>query len=365
MNIALFFGGNSTEHDVSVLTALFVSDALKNDSVYPVRIGRDGIWRTGAFRKIGDLEGMTECLLFPDGRLCKKRGRRLKPLAKIDCAVNCCHGGSGENGDLAGYLALCGVPVTSSDPFSARVAMNKGLTKRCLPEGVRVAKWVLLRIGEADKAERAAALGFPLVVKPASGGSSIGVSVCRTGGELAPALELAFTLDDEVLVEEYISDFKEVNCAAYRSPAGEILCSELESPGRSADILSFQEKYLNFSKQSGDREFPAVLSETVKNEILQTTRRVYDFLGMAGIVRMDYLVAGETVYFNEINSVPGSLAFYLFERDFSEVLTEVLKGTVAAFRARETLVKSFSSNLLAESVSAGAKRGGKTRGKVL
>lgn len=353
MNIAVIFGGKSTEHDVSVLTALFVTNALKGCAVYPVHIDRENRWRTGAFSRISDLADMKECALLPGGVLAKKRGNRCRPLARIDCAVNCCHGGSGENGDLAGMLALFGVPVTSSEPFSSRVAMNKILTKRCLPEGVRTAEYAALKKGARETSFAAAKFGLPLVVKPASGGSSIGISVCREEGELADALALAFSLDEEVLLEKYVPDFKEVNCAIYRGPKGLVL-SKLESPGRRSDILSFDEKYLNFSKQSGDREFPAVLPPETEREILETTARVYEFLGMSGIVRMDYMVAGQEVYFNEINSVPGSLAFYLFERDFSEVLSEVIAQAVAEFRERETLVRSFSSELLAAS-AAGAK----------
>ena len=356
MNIGVIFGGRSTEHDVSVLTALFVTNAL-GKNVYPIHIDAEGRWHTGKFTRVSDLAGMRECALLPGGLLAEKRGGRLRPRVRLDCAVNCCHGGSGENGDLAGMLALLGVPVTSSEPFSARAAMNKILTKRCLPTDVRTPEYVALRKGGRENVFTAMRFGFPLVVKPASGGSSIGVSVCRSEAELTAALELAFSLDEEVLLERYISDFKEVNCAVYRGPRGLVL-SGLESPGRRADILSFDEKYMNFSKQTGDREFPAVLAPGIGEEIRETTARVYEYLGMSGIVRMDYMVSEGKVYFNEINSVPGSLAFYLFEKDFSEVLAEVTSQAVAEFRERARLVREFSSDLLA-ATAAGAKAPGK------
>lgn len=110
MNIAVIFGGKSTEHDVSVLTALFVTNALKGCAVYPVHIDRENRWRTGAFSRISDLADMKECALLPGGVLAKKRGNRCRPLARIDCAVNCCHGGSGRTVTLPERLPSSACP---------------------------------------------------------------------------------------------------------------------------------------------------------------------------------------------------------------------------------------------------------------
>ena len=344
MNIGVIFGGNSTEHDVSVLTALFVTNAVRGKTVWPICIEAAGAWKTGKFFRVADLAAMKPCALLPGGELVRLGKLGPKKLARLDCVVNCCHGGAGENGDLAGLLATLGVPVTSSDPYASRISMNKILTKTALPEGVRRADWAALR-PDGSAREEALAFGLPAVVKPASGGSSIGISVCRTEEELDRALALAFTLDDEVLCERFVPEFKEVNCAAYRR-GEEIVLSRLESPGRRADILSFDEKYMNFSKQSGDREFPAVLPAAAEAEILATTERVYRAWGMRGIVRMDYLVTAEGVFFNEANSVPGSLAFYLFERDFGQVLDEVVEEALAERERKAKLVTSFHSQLL-------------------
>ncbi len=353
--VGVFFGGRSNEREISVITGMLAVNLLWESGrrVLPVYLPPEGGMATAKnLRRVEDIA----------------RGRRLLPVRMerggvavgrrhiaLGCALNCCHGGMGEDGTLAALFDWYAIPSASpSLPLSA-VFMDKELTKIAarglgVPAArsfcVRERRWAEAR--EEVLAE-AARFGYPVIVKPVRLGSSIGVKVARGEEELVLALALAFSLDGAALVEEYFPDRRDINCAAY-ARGGEIVLSPLEEVFSDGDLLSFREKYEAPAKRS---ELPARLPEAVAEGIRESTRRIAEAFSLRGVVRADFLVTGEKYYFNELNAVPGSLAGYLFS-DSMIGCRDFLSGLLgeAKLPAEKKLVQS---GILSSPVFAGGK----------
>lgn len=351
--VAVLFGGPSFEHEISVLTGVFVLNILKRREydLLPVYIDPKGDFYTAPeMFDIGSFSGQKPSsftkILFVRGTVCRF-GKKLKPIARVDCAFNCCHGGWGEGGGVAALMRIYDIPLASPDAALSGVFMDKLLSKPLIAGmGIPFVRYTAMEEGDflRDKEKEAArveqTLGFPVIVKPARLGSSIGVSVARDREELIAAAELGFAFDERLLAEEYLSDKRDVNCAAYAA-GGEIYISECEEPLSKEEILSFREKYLAGGKTRRSA-FPAVLPQGVAEKIKEYTRRIYKELHFSGMVRADYLVSGEKVYFSEMNTVPGSLSYYLFTEKFSaagKLFSSLIEEAMnAAAREKRTYV---------------------------
>lgn len=279
------------------------------------------------------------------------RGKRLTRVIDIDVVVDCCHGRCGEDGMVAALAELCGVPVVGSDIISSAVTMDKIFTKNSLSAlKLPTLRYVSVnRDFDADTLDRIEKLGFPVIVKPATLGSSIGISLCRTREELAEGLRTAFQYDERVLCEKALTNFYELNCSVMRVE-GAVRTSVVESPISTGEILSFFDKYQRGEKfQSQSRVIP----EKVEKKVVALTRRIFEDFSLRGVVRIDFLVdsATEKVYVNEINSIPGSLAYGLWQNIYSpqQFGSVLLKQAQADFMHRDKLVTSFESNVLKNS----------------
>lgn len=359
--IAVFFGGRSNEREISVITGMLAVNLLRSThhSVIPVYLAPDGGMLTGDFKGPADFAEGKKLRARPvrfGARSLFLEGRR-KPLCLVDAALNCCHGGMGEDGTLAALLRWHGIPSASPDLPMSAVFMDKTLTKIAarglgIPAArafsVTEARWQADREGVLGEADR---FGYPVVVKPAKLGSSIGVKVATDGSELAMALDLAFRLDGAALVEEYFRDKRDVNCAACRI-RGKTVLSPLEEVFSDEDILTFSEKY---ERRGCTSEMPADLAEEEAERIRAYTRTIFESFGGRGVVRADFILSGKEVYFNELNTVPGSLACYLFggslteSRDF--LLSLVEEALAASAEDKEILV----SGILGGDLFAGRK----------
>ena len=362
-NILVFFGGVSQEHDVSVLTGVFTLNCLDpaQYNAVPVYIARDGCWFTGdEMRKISFFKDFDEkkvsrvTLLSGSDGLFDVKGNRLKKLLIAYCAINCLHGRNGEDGSLSGVLRLSGIPSASPDIFSLAASLDKTKTKVMLDgakipsapyESVTAERFFSARNEVIDGLKER--LSLPVIVKPSSSGSSIGISVAKTETELAAALDKAFRFDNSCLVESYLPSATDVNCAAFRRD-GRIVVSECERPFSHGEFLSFDDKYSS-SKYGAAKEFPAKIDLSVSDEIKSLTKKVYELFGFTGVVRVDYLLSGGKVYLNEINGVPGSLAYYLFcdkIADFSVMLDELVKEGVRAYSSYTNCSFEYGSDIL-------------------
>ncbi len=363
-NIVVVFGGVSVEHDVSIITGVLTLNSLDREKFnpIPVYIDKEGRWWNGEslfdideYKKT-DYKKLKRVTLTTGSNILyqiigEKDNKKLKKIGAVSVAVNCLHGG-GEGGSLSGLMQNCFIPVASPDVLSSAVAMDKGATKIFL-KGLNIPYVQYIVCKSIPKTECYKKLNFPLIVKPISTGSSIGITTANDQKELNSAVSLALRYDNRVIVEEKLTGIMEINCGAYMDEEGEVVVSECEKPIGSSAILSFEDKYL-----SGDREFPANIDEDIANRIKKLTKKIYLALGFNGIIRIDFFVRGSEVLVNEINSVPGSLAYYLFSdtlKGYSKILTKIIRLAEINFARESSVIKEFSTNLLSISGTKGGK----------
>lgn len=327
--IAVIFGGVSNENEISVITGTMAANVLKSGGgqVVPLYLSQKGELYTGEQLldintfKDGGYEKAARASVTRGGVLELNKRGKVKKFTKVDVALNCCHGGLGEGGGVCGLFGLCGIPLASAGMFESAAFMDKYFTKLVLGSlGVKVAPYVYFR--SPNDALCAEKLGYPVIVKPAKLGSSIGIAKAGDRDELMSAVEAAFFYDDGVIVEKYFSDRREINCAAYLS-GGKVITSECEEAITKGDILSYDDKYAG----GGKSQLPADLPKEISDKIKALTAEVYSRLNMRGIVRFDYILCGGEVYLSEINTVPGSLSYYLLSngfKDFYPVLQAVI-----------------------------------------
>lgn len=357
--VALIFGGRSLESDISVITAMQAFAVLKETEydVEPFYL-YDGDFYT---KGVDDISAFTPFekekhlrTVMVNGTFCSVKKNRLKREFRPDVALICCHGGEGENGVLQGLLDFNGVSYCSSGVLGAAVCMDKGAAKSVFEQmllnviqHITVFSEDLARDPDLAAAHCEKALKYPMIVKPASQGSSIGIRAAHDRAELIEAMQVAAEFDGKLLVEEKLTDFAEVNCAAY-SKGGRVVVSETERPFAAGELLTFEDKYMSGGKMSGGgRVMPADVGEELNAVVRSVTERVYRAMELRGIVRADFLVdrTRGKVYINEINTIPGSMAFYLFEPlgiDFAELLTDQIEEALALRRAgsRRTVFRS-------------------------
>ena len=332
--VAVVFGGRSCENEISVLTGIFALNILDRTAyqILPVYIHADGgmytsptMFSVDAF-KDGGCEKFQKVFFNQSTMyaLNEKKGK-IKALFQPDVILNCCHGGLGEGGGVSALAEWNKIPLASPDVTPSAVFMDKCLTKVVL-RGLNIPTVDYIRVNETDYRKRGAfllkriesRLKYPVIVKPAHLGSSIGISVAKNEQEAKVAIESAFQLDGRILIEKYLANKTDVNCAAY-SINGEIIVSEPERAFGDG-VYSFEDKYVKRTTDGvqGKGEIHTnkggryALSKELRDKIRAYTRTVYKRMDLKGVVRMDFLVSGNTPYLCEVNTVPGSLAYYLF-----------------------------------------------------
>jgi D-alanine-D-alanine ligase len=391
--IGVCFGGPSVEHDVSIISAQQLMEALaERHRPVPIYLGRDGRFWTGeALRSVeafgGDAPaGAEPCELrlgCAEGagfvRPSSSRFRGDEPL-RLDAVICAVHGTGGEDGALLGALEHTELPYVGGGVGPAAAAMNKATAKAIFrAAGIEVNPDIVVGRGEFGRdpdavlARTAEEIGLPCFVKPISLGSSIGVARCESEDDLRDAFELGFELDRNVLVEPALDEAIEINCAVLGSGDGELQTSVCEQPVKSESLLSFEEKYLSGAKGKGgegtkaegggmasqDRLIPAPISEDLGEAIRETAREAHRALGFAGVVRYDFLVEDRPgtgrVVLNEANTVPGSFSFYLFEPmgiGFPDLADALIEIAFIESAERRATTRTFESVLL-ERHSAG------------
>lgn len=396
LNIAVMFGSRTCEHDVSIISGLQAANALDRSKydVTIVYIARDGKWYVGdalketAFYTAFDAARVTRVLpIAEEGKLLlldypteKRRlfGGGRNVIVSVDVALPVMHGMNGEDGTLQGMLELWNVPYTSAGVLGCAVGMDKIAMKQLfrgcgfpvLPDvWADRGEWEKDREGVLDRAE--AAVSYPMFVKPANLGSSIGISRACNRAALAEAIDVAASYDRRILIEQGVSELEEVNCSAM-GYAGDVRVSETEMPVRwdSDELLDFDSKYTRGAKSgkskgmtSLSRRIPAPISAEKTEQVKKLTEQVFRALDCKGVVRIDYLLdkAEDKLYVGEINVIPGSLSFYLWEPagvSFAQLLDAMIECALAAWSERNKSVFSYDSTILKTIISGskGAKR---------
>lgn len=380
--ILVMYGGVCPEHEVSIVSALQVMNALKEAGfkVLSLYISKEGGWYLGgnkylnpkSYKNLEDVKkNGKRVVISPDREwdLLAKGWLGFGGMEeKIDVIFPVFHGRLGEDGAVQGVLEHADLPYVGCGITASATGMDKYVTKRVAESlGIKVVKDVLVTEAdwENDKKDlrnKIEKLKWPIFVKPVRLGSSIGVERITKKTDLNDALEVAFRFDSRVLVEEAVEKPTEVNISILGN--GPYRCSVTEKPVTAADVLSFEDKYIGESGKSkgmasAKRIIPAPVSEKIKKEIEAATVSIFRAIDGKGIARLDFLVdSKENVYFNEINTMPGSLSFYLWKASgvsFKKLVTELVRLAEEEWKAKNKQVTVFSSNILAGFTSSGSK----------
>lgn len=360
--IGFIFGGKSAEHEVSVITAMQIISAYTKEecNVLPIFLDKSNNWFVFDAKKVALSDFAREKLdtkIFTPVRLDKgekclilQRGKRAEKI-KLDACVNLCHGGLGENGQLVGEFEACGIPISSGDSIGLGVAFDKVLSKfLCAADGIPVLPCVWFFKDEWENAPTKIIgelnrMKFPLIVKPARQGSSIGISRVNNATELVSAVRVAFEFDNKVLVEHAIENAREFNCSALGMAGDDVMISDVDEPIKKHQFLSFEDKYIGDAKGASISKFcdakdtggdkggdlkggikGGALSASggrtylkdakLAKKVRELTAQAFRLHGLRGVCRVDFLFdpKRKKLYLNEINTIPGSLAFYFWTR---------------------------------------------------
>ena len=395
MKLMVLYGSRACEHDVSIITAVQAmdnADSSKYD-IIPVYIDKKGRWFTGeALRKMDfytnfDEKKVTPCHILPgeDGKaqlLSVKSGLfgGVKVISDIDCALLAFHGMNGEDGTMQGLMELYDIPYTSAGVLGSATGMDKIAMKLIYKGcGLPVLDMCWFERGDWEK-DREAILakvekevGYPAFVKPANLGSSIGISKAKDREGLIKAIETAVAFDKRILVEVGVEKLEEVNCAAVGF-GSDVTASVCEMPVTWEEFLTFDEKYMRGGKgakggakgsakggmQSLARKVPAPIPDEMTADIQRMTKEIFSVMDLKGVVRVDYIIDKNTdkVYVNEVNTIPGSLAFYLFEPmgiPFNKLIDKMVDSAMEAYKQKQASSFSYGSTIL-NKVAGGAKR---------
>ncbi len=322
MKFAILFGGQSFEHEISIVSAvalkkvlgycefIFVSQDRKFYKISEDKL-KSSLFSSGAYKKEPRL------YLNEDGFFQKKLFA--PAFVEFDVLINLVHGGDGEDGKLAGMLEFYGIPFIGPRVEASVLSFNKRITKFLgQAAGVEVLKSdFILKSNRQDAHSKAVNLGYPIILKPCRLGSSIGVSAVNNPDELDYALDVAFEFDNEVLIEPFVAGVKEYNLAGCFTDKFEL--SIIEEPSKK-EMLDFKQKYLDFARVG--KVLQADLSDEIANKIKVSFEKIYSLGFYGALIRCDFFVIENEVFLNEVNPIPGSMANYLFE-DFVGVLNSL------------------------------------------
>lgn len=374
INLAVVFGGKSVEHEVSVISAVQAMYSLSEEkyNVIPLYMTKKNEFYTGEalkdideFKNIPSLLSKCKRVVFTNNNEetfieyypSKKFGSNV--ASRIDVVLPIVHGTNVEDGCLQGFFETLGVPYAGCDVISSAIGMDKYVMKVMLKEaGVSVLPGFCFNvkdyIRDADEILSGIELeiGYPVIIKPVNLGSSIGIKVARDRVALEDALDYASKYSERILAERAILNLREINC----SVLGDYVtarASVCEEPITGGEILSFGDKYQGGTKgmSSAERRLPADLTDGERESIEALAVKTFKALNCAGVARIDCMIdkdSGE-IFVNEINTIPGSLSFYLWEPSgipYSELLGEMIDLALKRSRERKRLSFSHDTNLL-------------------
>lgn len=392
-NVAVFFGGRSVEHEISVLSALQAINAFDKEKyeVIPIYITKDGRWFSGPalldidnYKDLKGLEKKTEEVfmkpVYGDYNLYKVKtglfSKNNPVLSELHVALPVLHGTNCEDGIFEGVLETTGIPYAGCNTLSSAVGMDKIMMKMVLQaENIPVVDFVWTtdkawghnREEIIEKIEKN--LDYPVIVKPANLGSSVGIGRADNREQLIRKIDEAEKFSDRIIIETCIKNLQEINCSVL-GDAEECRPSILEEPIKSGEILSYTDKYMGGSKTedrgmaASDKRIPADLPESVTEKIRDMATRTFQALSCHGVSRVDVMIDKDSgdIFVNEINTIPGSLSYYLWEAtgiSFSELMDRLVQ--LAYKRKREIDRKTFSYDTNIFTMKGGVKGGVKTK----
>lgn len=374
--IGVFFGGRSTEHEISVISANQAINAIDKDKfdVVPVYITKQGKWYTGdALLEISNYRNTASMLdkcqevymkpIYGDYNLYKAK----KPMfgsdvyARFDVVIPVLHGSNGEDGIFEGVLETIGIPYAGCSTLASANGMDKITMKMILQaSGIPVVdylwftdrQWFEKRdelIADIEKK-----LGYPVIVKPANLGSSVGIGRAHDREDLIDKINTAEQYSSRIIVEHMVDNLQEINCSVL-GDCDDYQTSVLEEPIKSGEILSYTDKYMGGSKgktgmQSAQKRIPADLPESETARIKDLAGKTFAVLSCHGVSRVDMIIDRDNrnIYVNEINTIPGSLSFYLWEASgikFDKLMERLVSLALKRKRDESTKTVSYDQNI--------------------
>lgn len=378
IKVGVIFGGETVEHEVSIISALQAINNIDTTKyeVVPIYISKDRIWYTGNI--------LLDIKIYKDFDNLKKYAKKVtlykkdnmfylgnttglfrKDITDLDIILPVVHGQNVEDGTLAGLLDSIGIPYVGSHVLGSALGQDKVVMKQVMSSsGIPVVDYTWFYdyeyLDDKDKIlKNIKKLGYPVVVKPARLGSSVGIQVVKNEKEIDEAVSEAISYDSKIIVEKMIDNLVEVNSSVLGNYEYQRV-SVLEEVLKEDEILSFADKYLGNAKSkssqskgmaSTNRIVPARISKELTNKIQETSKEVFRVLNLSGVCRIDYLIDSKTkeYYVNEPNTIPGSLSFYLWKEsnlNYKDLLDELIQIAIKDYKNNNKKIKSFESNIL-------------------
>lgn len=380
IRVGVIFGGESVEHEVSIITAVQAMEYIDQNKyeIVPIYISKDRTWYTGKMLMdisiYNDFDNLKR--YAKKVTLCRKNGAFYlqtinglfkKNVAEIDIAFPIVHGNNVEDGTLAGYLDTLGIPYVGSRVLGAALGQDKVVQKQVLAsENLPIVDYTWFYDTEyytnSDEInERINKLGYPVIVKPACLGSSVGITVVKDANDIEKAINEAIKYDTKILVEKMVDNLVEVNCAvlgnySYQETS---LIAEMLTDN---EFLTYQDKYIGNGKgakkggmkdgmASSDFIIPARLDKKTEEQVYDLSKKAFRALNLAGVARVDFLIdkKKKEVYINEPNTIPGCLSFYMFHpkgKNYTTLLDEMITIAIKDYKNRCKKTYSFDSNIL-------------------
>ena len=372
LNIGFIYGGKSTEHEISIISAVQAMSHIDKEKyeAIPIYISKDSKMYTSdilkdmkTYKDLNNLKKKCNEIIITkkDEKIClMKNSFPFKIVAYVDLFFPVMHGYNTEDGSLEGYLETLDVPYCESDMFACAIGQDKVFQKAVLKEnGINVVPYVYFYEYEYLNDEKnilknCETLGYPLIIKPARQGSSIGIGFANNREELIESINEAIMYDEKIIVESVIKNLQELNCSVLGG-LGDYKASVIEEVFPSQKILSYEDKYLSDSKTKGmgslGRKIPAEINKSLEKEVKDISIKACRALNTNGIVRIDFLVDKKEnkVYLNELNIIPGSLAFYLWtplNKEYKELLNDIIEYGINRSKNKARKLNSFDTNVL-------------------
>lgn len=377
IKIGVIYGGETVEHEVSVISALQAMNNLNEDKydIVPIYISKDRIWYTG--HMLRDIEFYkefedekkyaTKVMLYKKGKtflLQRTTGLFRKDITDLDVILPVVHGNNVEDGSLAGLLDSIGIPYVGSHVLGGALGQDKVVMKQVMESvNLPIVPYTWFYDSEylnnkENILKEIKKIGFPVIVKPATLGSSIGIEVAKNEKDIESKIEDAMEYDTKIVVEKVIENLTEVNASVLGNYEYQKV-SPLEEVMGENEILSFADKYLGNVKSKGtaskgmastSRIVPARISEKLTKEIQDTAKQVFKVLNLSGVCRVDFLIDNKEnkFYVNEPNTCPGSLSFYLWKEagmKYSELLDEMVSIAIKEYKHKNQKTMSFKSSI--------------------
>lgn len=383
-NIGVFFGGRSTEHEISVISANQAMHAIdtENYDVTPIYITKQGRWYTGeALKDVANYRDIPKLLkqcteiymepVFDDYNIYRRKPKMFGSniVTRLDVAIPVLHGSNGEDGTFEGILDSIGIPYAGCNVLASANGMDKITMKMILQAcDVPVVDYVWFTYKQWDSKRHQMIqlveekLGYPVIVKPANLGSSVGIGRAANRETLIERVNEAEKYSTRLIVEHMVDNLHEVNCSVL-GDCDDYITSVCEEPIKSGEILSYSDKYMGGTKgakgmQASQKRIPADLPASVTERIQFLAGETFRVLSCHGVSRVDVIMDADNgnIYVNEINTIPGSLSFYLWEATgipFNELMDRLVK--LALKRKREAAMKTVSYDQNIFSMGGGVK----------